>query len=269
MFSFIGMAFIGYAYNKKKYMLTGFACAAALCVFLKDASNSNLKLPDENNNIKLSVAHVNVSSAETSYEAFVNELEKRNLDIISIQEVKPDWSRYLKKHLSKSFPYHAENVRIDPFGMAVYSKFPIKELDTILYQEIPSLEILVEIDEDHYTRIINTMLLPSINSSMDTKQKGQLEYTGDYLQSKEGTELVIGDFNMVYWSPRIKDFRSKTDLKNSRRDVSQSVLSIPYDHIFHSPDLECTKFEDLVDSTGTRLGILANFQFFDHKGSEL
>ena len=52
---------------------------------------------------------------------------------------------------------------------------------------------------------------------------------------------------------------------NSRRDISQSVLSIPYDHIFYSEDLECTKFIDLLDQGSTRLGIQGDFQFTETK----
>lgn len=269
MMGFLGIGLVAYFFNLRKVILVSFACSGILCVFLKSASTSNLKLPEVNNETKVSVAHVNVSSAEDSYEAFTHELLQRDLDIISIQEVKPDWSRFLSKELQKEYPYHIENVRIDPFGMAIYSKYPILEVDTIFYNNIPFLISKVEIDQDKIVTIMNAMILPSINNALDKTQDAQLKFAANYLASNEGTELVIGDFNMVYWSSRIRDFRNMTDLKNSRRDVSQSVLSIPYDHIFHSPDIECTFFKDMIDSSGHRLGIYANFQFQNSKNIEL
>ena len=100
---------------------------------------------------------------------------------------------------------------------------------------------------------------------MDITQEQFITKTADHISKNEGSKVVLGDFNMVYWSSRIRDFRNTTGLMNSRRDISQSVLSIPYDHIFYSEDLECTKFIDLLDQGSTRLGIQGDFQFTETK----
>lgn len=264
MLGFLGIGMIAYLFNARRIIFSSFAACALLCVFLKSASNSNLKMPEINDETKLSIAHVNVTSAEESYEALTNDLLSRNLDIISFQEVKPDWSRFLRQSLEETHPYIIENVRIDPFGMAIYSKFPFQYIDTMFAEEVPFLSAKIELSEETEITIVNTMILPSINSKLDSTQRGQLQYIQEYLKANEGSELVIGDFNMVYWSNRIREFRESAALLNSRRDVSQSVLSVPYDHIFHSSDLECTMFRDMIDSSGNRIGIFANLQYYTH-----
>lgn len=263
------MALIGYLVNQKQILLGSLVFTAILCLFLKDASSNNLQTPQENNQMKLAVGHVNVSSVEASYKTFLSQVKVENLDVISFQEIKPDWSIFLRKELSEIYPYQAENVRIDPFGMAIYSKYPIVNVDTIFYKQVPGLEVMILLPDENKIRVFNTMLLPSIDNQLDELQDNQLKYLGNYLNQNQSTSLIMGDFNMVYWSSRIRDFRIKTGLKNSRRDVSSSVLSIPYDHIFHSPDLECTMFRDLVDSLGYRLGISANLQFIESNTVEL
>ena len=262
-FGFLFTALIGYLVNHKQILLGSLFFIAILCYFLKDASSNNLQTPQENNQMKLAVAHVNVSSVEESYQTFFSQLKGENLDIISFQEIKPDWSVFLREELSTIYPYKAENVRIDPFGMAIYSKYPIVTVDTIFYEQVPGLEAMILLPDENKIRVFNTMLTPSIDNQLDELQDHQLKYLGSYLNQNQSTSLIMGDFNMVYWSSRIRDFRIKTGLKNSRRDVSSSVLSIPYDHIFHSPNLECTMFRDLVDSLGYRLGISANLQFIE------
>ena len=269
MLGFLGMGLIAYAFHYKRLIFTFFGCCAVLCIFLKSASNTNLSLPKENNQTKVAVAHVNVSSAMDSYQSFINELLKKNLDIISIQEVNPDWSRYLKEKLEETFPYHVENVRIDPFGMAIYSRLPILDSDTLIYDNIPFLTAKIELLTGIEITVLNTMIMPSINNSMDIIQSNQMKFVEDFLKINSGTELVLGDFNMVYWSNRIRDFRNNANLLNSRRDISQSVLSVPYDHIFYSPDLECTLFRDLIDTSGNRLGIYGNFQYSTGTDGEL
>lgn len=269
MIGFLCIAAAGYIFSQKQILLGSLFFAAILCLFLKEGSSNNLKSPEENNEMKLAVAHINVSSAEDSYNTFLSQLKKEDLDIISFQEIKPDWAQFLEENLAEEYPFKAENVRIDPFGMAIYSKFPITNIDTIFYENIPCLEAMVRLPDDRLIRVFNTMLLPSINNQLDQLQDNQLKYLADYLSKTATTSLVLGDFNMVYWSSRIRDFRTSTGLLNSRRDVSSSVLSIPYDHIFHSTDLECTMFRDLVDSVGYRLGISANLQFNVTNNTEL
>ncbi len=263
MLGFLGIGLIAYVFDIRRIIFSSFACCALLCVFLKSASNANLKMPELNDETKVSIGHINVSSAEESYEALTNELVHRNLDIISFQEVKPDWSRILKSSLLETYPHYTENIRIDPFGMAIYSKFPILQVDTLFIENVPFLSAKVQVAEKNDITIVNTMIIPSINSSLDSTQQNQLRYIQSYLQENEGTELVLGDFNMVYWSNRIRDFRENASLMNSRRDVSQSVLTVPYDHIFHSSDLECTMFRDMIDTSGNRIGIFANLQFYN------
>ncbi|MDA9773585.1 endonuclease/exonuclease/phosphatase family protein [Saprospiraceae bacterium] len=264
MLSFLCIGLLAYLFNAKRIIFSSFACCALLCVFLKSASNSALKNPELNNEIKVSVAHVNVTSAEESYKALTDDLLARDIDIISLQEVKPDWSRVLKSALVKTHPYSIENVRIDPFGMAIFSKFPILEVDTIFVENVPFLAAKVKLPEGKEVTIVNTMIQPNINTNLDQVQEKQLNFVRDYLVKNSGTELVVGDFNMVYWSNRIREFREGTKLMNSRRDVSQSVLSVPYDHIFHSEDLECISFRDMIDSSGHRIGICAKLQYFNN-----
>ena len=261
LFLFLGIGVIGFFLNSTRLILTEFACAALLCMYLKSASNSALQMPVINDSTHFSVAHINLSSVESGYGEFVRELIAKDLDIISFQEVKPDWASVLKESLAVEMPYFVENVRIDLFGMSIFSRYPIIFQDTILVDNIPFLTAGIELEEDKNISITNPLITPSINSTMDKTQEVQMEKTSEYIQSKTGTKVVLGDFNMVYWSSRIRDFRNATGLMNSRRDISQSVLSIPYDHIFYSDDLECIKFIDLIDSTDTRLGIMADFQF--------
>ncbi len=261
LFVLLSLGIVGFIMDSSKLMLNEFACAALLCIYLKSASNSALQMPTVNEQPHFSVAHINLSSVETGYQEFVSEIKASKLDIISFQEVKPDWAQVLKSSLSEMFPYQLDNVRIDLFGMSVYSKFPIINEDTVMIDNVPFLEAEIELEADRTIQFSNPLIIPSINASMDKTQEQFMLKTAEHISQNKGSKVVLGDFNMVYWSSRIRDFRSTTGLKNSRRDISQSVLSIPYDHIFYSEDLECTKFIDLVDSQSVRLGIQGDFQF--------
>lgn len=265
MLGFLVFGFLFFIINKKRLFLHSFLCCMSLCLFLKSASNTNFRLPEEVASIpNLKVAHVNLSSVEGNYKSLLDCLIDKDPDVVSLQEVNPAWSRLLEKYFSELYPYQRKNVRIDPFGMAVLSKKSITALDTVAFREYPSLCATIHVDSMLDIKLTNTLMLPSIDRKMDSVQSQQMEYLTDFVRRDSAHQLVLGDFNMVYWSSKIRDFRGATGLKNSRRDLSQSVLSIPYDHIFYGESMECTAFSDLVDSLGTRLGIIGTYQIHNN-----
>ena len=59
---------------------------------------------------------------------------------------------------------------------------------------------------------------------------------------------------------KIRGFRAKTNLQNSRRDLVDGNLRVPYDHIFFSNGLECTQFKELKDEAHNYIGIMGTYQ---------
>jgi len=66
------------------------------------------------------------------------------LDVVSFQELTPDWADMLRDSLLGLLPYRYQQVRIDPYGMAVYSKHPLQMADTMQCRGIPMLHIAVD-----------------------------------------------------------------------------------------------------------------------------
>ena len=65
--------------------------------------------------------------------------------------------------------------------------------------------------------------------------------------------IVLGEFNMVYWSDEIRQFRETTHLRNSRKDVIPASFRAPFDHVFYAEDLQCVALKDLMLSKKTEL----------------
>lgn len=269
MLGFIAIGVLFFFFNYKRLFTHAFLCAAVLCVFLKNASNKNLKLPEVNEALPtFKVAHVNLSSVENAYQLLFESIANLDPDILSVQEFDPQWEKILNKELKHLYPYKALNTRIDPYGMAFYSKSPINHIDTIFTNEIPMLQSDITLPDSSNIYLTNIQILPSINSIMDSIQEAQMLSLGNIVNKIKSYQIVLGDFNMVYWSNRIRNFRQQTNLLNSRRDVSQSVLSVPYDHIFYDDALDCVAFREIIDSTGNRLGIVGTFQLNMRKTTE-
>ncbi len=256
-FLFLGMLFM--VLHKKKLMAVSLTCVAILCIFLKNSSNDNLFFPERNNSSILSLAHINLSYIEGGYEELLEIIDELDPAIISFQEMTPNWNFILKENLSKEYISKYSLVRMDTYGMALYSKNMFTKLDTFNYQDIPNINIQFELD-DQPLHICSSYLLPPLNKSSTENMLNHLALISEKVNEIAAPVFAIGDYNLVPWSSEIRDFRVKTDLGLSRRNIDVSRFQKPYDHIMYSNHLECIAFKELEDKNLNHIGIYGQYQ---------
>lgn len=254
LFSMLSLVF-----SKTKVMFSGLICTAALCIFLKNASHHNLKLPEENTEQKLNVAHVNLGNITFDFNSILEILNNENIDIVSFQEFNPYWKTILTDQLSDQFPYSSLEVRIDPYGLALYSREPFIAADTFLCDGIPNMSVVVE-KEEKYFQVISSYLTPALDRKSLRLAAQQLDVIANKINDSDMPLIALGEYNMVYWTNEIRGFRAKTNLQNSRRDLIDGNLRVPYDHIFFSNGLECTQFKEIKDQSQNYIGIMGTYQ---------
>lgn len=258
MLSMLGLSMLFMIVDAKRLMFSALACTGLLSIWLKDASNSHMKLPEVNEKASLKVAHINLSNIENDFAEIKTVLLQEAIDIVSFQEYTPDWIEELES-LSTNFPYTYDEVRIDPYGMAVLSRKKLVHADTISCSGIPSICMEIENENKHF-HIVSTYLAPALdNNSLEVAGRQLDRLTSEVKESKHPV-IALGEYNMTYWSPEIRKFRSETQLQNSRRDVSQGNLRVPYDHIFYSEGLECVEFKEIKDKSDKHVGIMGTYQ---------
>lgn len=257
----IGLMMLGFAalmLNAQKLMTVSLFCCMAFCLFLKNASNDLLVLPEVNKEPQVSIAHFNVSNIQ-DVPHLMKTIEETEVDFISFQELTPDWHVILQDSLKKKFPFNMSLVRVDPFGMAFYSKLKLSHMDTFLFEGRPNLEAKITVDNKHIN-LIGSYILPELTKATSIKTRNHLDLISFKIRNKESAVIALGDYNMVYWANPISRFRANAQLVHSRRDVSEGNLKPPYDHIFFSNDLECTKFENIDDLQQNHIGIFGTYQ---------
>lgn len=260
----LGMIFL--ILDQKKLMFTALLSCALLCMYLKSTSDQSIRFPSQNTNAQLSVAHINLSLSD-DYAATMHTILTTDVDLISFQEYTPDWDGYLTEKLVDRYPYYSSMVRIDPYGMAIFSKYPLSDFDTVLHHDIPNLHALVDVDKDVRIHVFSARTVPPVNFEAYAVIRDHFKTMGRYLSGLSGPVITLGDFSLPSWSQEIKEFKALAHLHDSRRDIvpaslqgSLSLLKIPIDHIFYSGDIECTAFQVLSDATSSHLGILGKYQ---------
>jgi endonuclease/exonuclease/phosphatase (EEP) superfamily protein YafD len=267
MLSYLALGLVFLMIKGYRLMYVSFVCCALLCLFLKYSTNSNiapLKLATEET---IDIAHFNVS-ASLDYEDMIKEILNSDADLVSLQEVTPDWEIVLKESLQERYPYSKTVVRFDPFGLAVYSKLPLNNLDTFVCANVPNIIGTVDIAKSNKEIcFITSHALPPFYSSDYKRLRKHLHRIADFVKKSSCPVITIGNYNAVPWSYEIQDFRSVSHLNDSRRGFlptsngSFSIFQLPSDHIFHSDQLDCIRFEDLNDQNLGHIGIKGSYQF--------
>lgn len=260
---FLGILFL--VFRQPRLMFTSFACCAGLCMFLKYTSDADLIIPTRTSELVVNAAHINLSSSNENYENTINSILSTNADLISIQEVTPDWDEQLKVALSEKYPYQSSLVRFDPFGLAIYSKYPLQTSDTFYYNEIPNL--IGSFKPEGYDRkiyFISSHTTPPLYSAAYDQLKEHLEQIGDYAKRINAPVLTFGDYNAPPWWTEIQNLKDEGRLFDSRRsgivDLN-SVFQNPTDYIMHSGHLKCVDFESINSKSSSHMGIRGTFQF--------
>jgi hypothetical protein len=266
MFGMIVIGIIGLFTNDRVMMFSGLACAGILAIYLKNASNLMLKFPKANEQTSLHIAHVNLSFVGKP-DDLVKIFKDHSIDVISFQECTPEWSYILPDLLSDSFPFALQYPSADLYGKAIFSKYQIFDESIIFLNGSPNLNFSLNKNGFKFN-IYSVYLTPALDKISRIRSAQELESLENILRNEKENQIVIGELNQVYWSGEIMNFRRKSGLLNSRRDILPYKNKIPYDHIFHSGDLECYRFGELEDMEGYHIGCKAKFQIKKTKNQE-
>lgn len=251
--------------NQKKLMITSFVACVVLCLFLKDASNSSFLFPQLNRGAKLRIAHVDLSAATGIQDVFMKRILQLDADVISFQEVELMWSGILPFYLEDIYKHKFNNITIDQFGMAIYSKFPITRKDTMDIEGYPTLISTLSIDTDPNNRkavsIISSYTMPNFDGNFRSTNRRYFSDLSTEILKSTTPVINLGKFNMTYWDNEIKTYINQAELEHSRLDAVAAGLKAPIDHIFYTEELECTGSEEILGSDNTHLGIIGDYQF--------
>lgn len=195
---------------------------------------------------ELTVLLMNVNFANTDYKAAAEYIERMNPDILGIEELNRAWLFGLKDVL-KEYPHGAAAAdRPDAFGIGLFSRAPLDEVDLVHYGDanVPSVRAATVVGGRRVSILLTHPVPPASkelfdmrNSQFDEIARGRKEF-GDRL-------IVFGDLNASPWSVYFSEFAKRMGLKDSRRGhgpcaswpVQPMALRIPLDYVLVSGGL--------------------------------
>jgi len=174
-------------------------------------------------------------------------LEQRSPDVLILSEITRRWRDQLRD-LEGSYPYVAIRTRENPWGIALYSKYPLREIEDLDLGDDRSthLRVLVELPGG-LAEIYAVHLTSPPRSSRARQRNTQLRLLAGRIADADPAlpKIVAGDFNSTPFSPYFQDLLRDAGLRDGRRPFGLQVtwpmwpipLWIPIDHCLFSQNV--------------------------------
>ncbi len=188
----------------------------------------------------------NVLTDNRNYDSFYSLVEAEQPDLLVVLETSDEWVRELSD-LDQILPYSVIEPREDNFGIALYSKLPLDDVEIPSWSaqayEVPSITAQVDWNGAP-VEVIATHPLPPINNTYYKERNKHIDELADYAQGLGRSLIIAGDLNTTMWSPYYQSLVRRAKLKNTREGfgiqptwpTDAPILQIPIDHILVSRD---------------------------------
>lgn len=267
MLAYLAVAMTFFVLDQKRLMLFSFLGCGMLCIYLKGSGNQNMRLTEETSLPKMSISLINLSLVEDGPFKTIMNIKAANSDAILVQELTPDWDNLLIDSLVGLYPYQHLMVGIDQYGMGLFSKYPIFDVDTFEFNKIPNLYFQIGWDEEQPLHVICSIMQPPVSDEAFKAIDAHFGVITEYIKNLEGPLIAMGNYNRAPWTTELTGFKSRAKLNDSRRDAtarsatgSVSMSLMPEDHIFFNNLLACIAFNEVSNSNYTHLGVLGTYQ---------
>jgi endonuclease/exonuclease/phosphatase (EEP) superfamily protein YafD len=191
----------------------------------------------------IKVLSANVHANNPDQKPLLDLVARENPDVVFIQELSPAWAEALTT-LQRQYPYSVESARKDYFGMALLSRYPLRNVlsDDPVDRDIPMIRADVEVN-GRLVHVVNAHLSsPESPSALEARYR-QFPWLTEYVATVDRPLIVAGDLNCTMWSPLYKRLVRAGRLASVREGrgimptwfwLGGSMFMLPLDHVLVS-----------------------------------
>ena len=165
--------------------------------------------------------------------------QSRSADVVVLSEFTPRW-RFKLKELERRYPHVTLRPQDNPWGIAVYSKFPMLEIEDLDLGDDRSANLRVVVQTPAGPLEVYAVHLASPSSAeLALMRNTQLRLLARRIaEAGDVPRIVAGDFNLTPYSPYFGDLLRDASLVGARRPSGMNAtwptwrlpLWIPIDH---------------------------------------
>ena len=205
---------------------------------------------------KIGIFLTNVKMSNRKAEPLKDLIALKNPDLILAMEIDKWWNKELQG-LKKEYPYSHHVINEVAYGMVLYSKLPIEDIEVhyLNNENVPSFESILVLPKGQKIKLYCVHPVPPVYFEKLPDNVGQKENAlvqmGHKIKSRNLPVLVAGDLNDVVWS-RIDKLTGTNNLLFDIR-VGRGFYSSynaenifnrwPLDHVFVTNEFRLKKLE--------------------------
>lgn len=211
----------------------------------------------------LKVLTVNVSFRQFSARRFREIVAEAAPDVLLVVEFTPHAEEVLAE-FDKVFPQQLKAPAEGPYGIALWSRFPLEHAFTFPLGPVQGVEARVQTPAGALTLLGVHLSAPTLPRRAEQRNY-ELDLLAERRAAIAGPVIVAGDFNVTPYSPYYSDWLAATRLTDSRygRTLSASwpavlpILGIPIDHVAVSNEFTILSHHRLPAFGSDHWGIMA------------
>jgi len=246
--------------------LTAVFCAVTLVPQVSSPEHATLTTKP---GTKLKVLHMNVLQPNAAFEAAISDALKSGADVISVQEVGPEWGEALRSGLGAMYPYAHIEPRTNCYGIALFSKRPFTRVGTIVVQGSPFIEAVIDVDGQPL-RLLAVHATSPISYAHFQRRNRQLDHLARYVAQSATATLLVGDLNTVPWDSAFERFCNRAGLAPTAGTEQRTWPSIgplaliPLDHLLISRTMSTSSIVTFHIAGSDHRGLLAEVTIAAH-----
>jgi len=226
--------------------------------------------PNSENIISLLSSNVLISNRDP--QRLKNVIARENPDVIVLLEA-DDWWTEQVQYLKSEYPYFHEQPQGDGYGMLLYSKKKLENIQIHYLQKdnIPSITTKVKLDSGKLVDLFCVHPEPPAPQEADKSdhRDAELLTISKKLVDKQQPTIVIGDLNDVAWSKTTRLFQKISGLLDPR--IGRGTFNTfhadyfffrwPLDHVFHSNHFQLVEIKRLPHIGSDHFPIYASLEY--------
>ncbi|MBK8498191.1 MAG: endonuclease/exonuclease/phosphatase family protein [Flavobacteriales bacterium] len=210
----------------------------------------------------LRVAHMNVWQMNTDHAGAISAVLASDPDLISVQEVSPEWAVALARGFARTHPYRHVVPQTNCYGIALFSRFPLLQAQTIEIAGAQFIEAEVMVS-GQAIRVLAVHATSPISYAHFRRRNAQLVALADRIARSDFPTLLIGDLNTVHWDQAYQRFCARSGARpiNSPYQITWPSVGplamIPIDHALVSGGLCSSSITSFKVAGSDHRGLLA------------
>jgi endonuclease/exonuclease/phosphatase (EEP) superfamily protein YafD len=233
----------GAAAAVRRFVLTGIAALLFMVNLIVVAPSwIGPDLPAKLEGPRLEVLLLNVNMDHGGHDKVAALIRREDPDVIALLEVDDRWAAGLAEAL-RPWPERQEALRGDRFGVALYSRRPIRRawVETYAPADVPTIFAELDVDGVPFTVVV-THPPPPVSATTSRARDRHLNALAARREQLGRRYAIVGDLNASPWSAAFGGFARRLKVSDTRRGFGIQaswpawlpLFRIPIDHVLVS-----------------------------------